>query len=201
MTSRSRHIVFWSAVGAFAAVIVFLTTMVALVLFRPETNTPAFDLGTPFELVDFNGDPITEAAFDGHPSILFFGFTHCPEICPLTVYEMTNWFEELGPAGEEIMAYFVSVDPERDTPEILADYLKPQSDRVIGITGPADAVAAMQKGWRVYSKKVPLEDGDYTVDHTALLYLLDRDGKYHSHINYGAGAEEALRKLRALLDS
>ena len=169
-------------------------------IFRPDAP-PKLQLGAPFSLTDYNGETITEAAFEGQPSVLFFGFANCPEVCPLTIYELTNWFEELGAQADEIDAFFVTVDPERDTAEVLADYLKPQSDRVVGITGPVAEIEAMQKGWRVYSKKVPLEDGDYTVDHTALLYLLDRNGDYWGHINYGADREEALRKLRDLLAS
>lgn len=200
MSSRTHRIVYWSAVGAFAACAVFLAFMTYLIVMRPDAP-PKLDLGADFSLLDYNGDTITQTAFEGQPSVLFFGFTHCPEICPLTVYELTNWFEEMGAEADEIGAYFVTVDPERDTPEVLADYLKPQSDRVVGITGPLADVEALQKGWRVYSKKVPLDDGDYTVDHTALLYLLDRKGDYWGHINYGASSEDAIRKLRELLRS
>ena len=200
MTPRSHRLVFWSAVGAFAACAVFLVTLIVMIIFRPDAP-PKLQLGAPFSLTDYNGETITEAAFEGQPSVLFFGFANCPEVCPLTVYELTNWFEELGAQADEIDAFFVTVDPERDTAEVLADYLKPQSDRVVGITGPVAEIEALQKGWRVYSKKVPLDDGDYTVDHTALLYLLDRNGDYWGHINYGADREEALRKLRDLLAS
>lgn len=200
MTPRANRLVYLSAIGAFVACAVFLGVMVYMILMRPDAP-PKLDLGTDFSLLDYNGDQITQTAFEGHPSILFFGFTHCPEICPLTVYELTNWFEEMGSEADDIQAFFASVDPERDTPEVLADYLKPQSDRVVGITGPLEDMEAFQKGWRVYSKKVPLDDGDYTMDHTALLYLLDRNGDYWGHINYGADREEALRKLRALVNS
>ncbi len=200
MNARSKGLVFWAAVGAFAACVVFFGTM--LVMLAMKGDTPAkLDLGGPFSLVDYNGEEITEAAFEGQPSLLFFGFTHCPEICPMTVYEIETWFEEIGSDADQVAAFFVTVDPERDNAEVLSDYLRAQTDRVVGITGPLSDVEAMQKSWRVYSKKVPLEDGDYTVDHTALIYLLDDDGAYWGHINYGSGAEEAIRKLRALIDS
>ena len=200
MSERMNQVVYWSAVGAFAACAVFLAVITFMIVMRPD-SPPKLDLGADFSLQDYNGNTITQAAFEGQPSVLFFGFTNCPEICPLTVYELTNWFEEIGPEADEIAAFFVTVDPERDSPEVLADYLKPQSDRVIGITGSVVDVEALQKGWRVYSKKVPLEGGDYTVDHTALLYLLDRNGDYWGHINYGASSEEAVRKLRDLVNS
>lgn len=157
--------------------------------------------GAPFNLVDYNGDPITEAAFEGRPSLLFFGFTHCPDVCPTTVYEIESWLRDLGPAGEEMQAFFVSVDPERDTVEFLSDYLKPQSDRVIGITGTPEEVWQMARSWRVYWKKIPLEDGDYTMDHFASIYVLDRAGQFFDKISYGEEAESAKAKIRAALGS
>lgn len=160
----------------------------------------AVPFGGPFELVDYNGDVITEAAFEGQPSLLFFGFTHCPEICPTTVYDMETWFEDLGPDAAEVKAFFVTVDPERDTAEFLADYLKPQSDRVVGITGDPEAVWAMARAWRVYWQRVPLGDGDYTMDHFASIYVLDRQGQLFEKISYGEDAASAMAKIRAALD-
>ena len=158
------------------------------------------DLGGAFELVDHDGAPITEAAFEGQPSALFFGFTHCPEICPTTVYDIETWMQDLGPEADGFRAWFVTVDPERDTPEVLKEYLEYQTDRVTGITGPPEDVRAMADAWRVYHNRVPLEDGDYTMDHTSLVYLLDEDGQYAELIRYGEDRESAVAKIRALLD-
>lgn len=160
----------------------------------------AVPFGAPFELIDYNGEVITEAAFQGQPSLLFFGFTHCPEICPTTVYDMETWFEDLGPDAAEVKAFFVTVDPERDTAEFLADYLKPQSDRVVGITGEPEAVWAMARSWRVYWQRIPLGDGDYTMDHFASIYVLDRRGQLFEKISYGEDATSAMAKIRAALD-
>ena len=162
-----------------------------------EVGTAA--LGTPFSLVDHEGRPITEAAFEGQPSMLFFGFTHCPEICPTTVYDMEGWLEALGPEADALRAFFVTVDPERDTPEVLRDYLTYQTDRVLGISGEPEAVREMARGWRVYFARRDLDGGDYTMDHTSLVYLLDGDGRYAGTIPYGAAPEEAVAQLRALL--
>ena len=158
------------------------------------------DLGAPFTLTDDRGQTITEAAFEGHPSLLFFGFTHCPEICPTTVYEMEGWFGALGEDADALRAFFVTVDPERDTPEVLHEYLSFQTDRVTGISGDPDAVRALAKAWRVYFARRDLSDGEYTMDHTSLVYLLDEDGTYAGAIRYGAEPEEAVAQIRALLD-
>lgn len=156
------------------------------------------DLGAPFTLVDQNGAAITEAAFEGRPSLLFFGFTHCPEVCPTTVYDIETWFTELGLTDEELGAYFVTVDPERDTPEFLRDYLAPQSGNVLGITGEPEAVWDMARSWRVYWQKRPLGDGDYTLDHFASVFVLDEAGRVVDLISYGEDPETAKAKIRAV---
>ncbi|TIX38511.1 MAG: SCO family protein, partial [Mesorhizobium sp.] len=129
--------------------------------------------GAPFALVDQKGAPITEAAFRGHPSVVFFGFTHCPEVCPTTLFELSGWLKTLGDGGKNLNAYFVTVDPERDTPEIIKAYVGNFSDRIVGISGDPDKVHAMAKSFGIYWKKVDTGDGDYTMDHTASVLLLN----------------------------
>lgn len=170
-------------------------------LYLREGGPEPVTLGGPFELVDHTGAPITEAALEDGPSLLFFGFTHCPDVCPTTVWEMEGWFEELGEEGEALDAYFVTVDPERDTPEVLRDYLTPQSDRVVGISGPPEAVRQMARDWKAYFQRVPLEGDDYTMDHFAGVYMLDEDGDYAGIISYGEPAEQVVPRLRTLLES
>ncbi len=154
--------------------------------------------GAPFQLVDQNGQTITEKAFQGHPTALFFGFTHCPEICPTTLFEMDGWLKALGPEGKGIKAYFVSVDPERDSADILKTYVSNVSARIVGVTGEPDKVAAMVKSFGVFARKVPTEDGSYTMDHTASVFLLNSAGDFHGTIAYGENTETALEKLRRL---
>jgi protein SCO1/2 len=159
-------------------------------------------LGAPFELVDHTGAPITEAAFEGRASLLFFGFTHCPDVCPTTVYDIETWLAELEAEGAEVgdmRAYFVTVDPERDTPAFLRDYLTAQSDRVTGITGPPEAVWEMARSWRVYWQKRPLGEGAYTLDHYASVFVLNEDGEVADLIAYGEDPEVAKAKIRAAL--
>lgn len=158
----------------------------------------ARSFGAPFTLVNQKGEEITEAALRGHPSAVFFGFTHCPEICPTTLVEMDAWLKQLGEQGKDIQAFFVTVDPERDTAEVLNTYLGNLSDRIIGITGEPDKVAAMTKSFAIYSKKVDLEGGDYTMDHTASILLLDKSGDFFGTIAFGENPETAIAKLKRL---
>lgn len=154
--------------------------------------------GGSFTLVDQKGQPITEAAFRGHPSAVFFGFTHCPEVCPTTLFELDGWLTKLGDEGKDINAYFVSVDPERDTAEVMNSYVSNVSNRIVGITGEPDKVAAMAKSFGIYSKKVPLEGSDYTMDHTASVLLLDKKGDFFGTIAYGESGDTAVAKLKRL---
>lgn len=154
--------------------------------------------GVDFNLVDHNGAPITQEAFRGKPSAVFFGFTHCPEICPTTLYEIDRWLEALGEDADKINAYFVTIDPERDTPEVLGDYITSVTQNVIGITGDPEAVREMARGYAVFFKRIELEDNDYTMDHTASIFLLDSAGRFRKTIAYGEVGETALAKLRDL---
>ena len=154
--------------------------------------------GGAFTLVDHDGAEITEKALRGHPSAVFFGFTHCPEVCPTTLFEMDGWLQALGDDGKEIRAYFVSVDPERDTPETMQTYVTNVSERITGITGNPDAIAEMARSFGIYSRKVELEGGDYTMDHTASILLLDRNGAFAGTIAYGENPDTAIAKLKRL---
>lgn len=154
--------------------------------------------GGTFQLVDQHGAAITQAAFRGHPSALFFGFTHCPEVCPTTLFELDGWLKQLGPAGDPIKAYFISVDPERDTVEAMNTYVGNVSSRITGITGEPGKVARMVKDFGIYANKVPLDGADYTMDHTASVLLLDRQGVFSGTIAYGEDPKAALAKLKRL---
>ncbi|MEM0898799.1 MAG: SCO family protein [Pseudomonadota bacterium] len=188
----------------FAGLVVVLGLVVfaiSFTFFGERDQQQAQQFGVPFELVDHNGNQITDAAFRGQPTAIFFGFTRCPEICPTTVFELEAWFAELGEDGENIDAYFITVDPERDTPEALEFYLTSITDRVVGITGDPAAVRAMVDGFSVYYKRVELDDGDYTMDHTASVFLLDSDGDFRKSIAYGERMDTAVAKLRDLADT
>ncbi len=155
-------------------------------------------MGGPFELVDQNGDPITEKAIEGHPAAVFFGFTHCPEVCPTTLYELAGWLDQLGEEGKDIRAFFISVDPERDTPATMKAYVENFTDRITGITGDPEEIGKLEKAWHIYARKVPLDEGGYTMDHTASVLLVDAEGRFKGTIAYGESSETAVAKLRRL---
>ena len=165
-------------------------------VFHQQNQEAAY--GVPFQLIDHEGAPITEAAFRGQPTALFFGFTHCPEICPTTLYELDGWFAELGEEADNIDAYFITIDPERDTPDMLGYYVTSMSDRVRGITGDPEAVREMARGFGVFFNRIELEGGHYTMDHTASIFLLDSNGAFRKTISYGENPDTAMEKLRNL---
>ncbi|PYE89340.1 SCO family protein [Phyllobacterium leguminum] len=186
----------WAVV---AALCLFLTAVYGFGTLKPGSSGVAQELGAPFSLVDQDGKPITEKALVGHPSVLFFGFTHCPDVCPTTLYELSGLLKKLGDEGKDLRAFFITVDPERDTPDIMKAYTGNFTDRITGITGDPAEIAKLIKGWKVYARKVPLEDGGYTMDHTASVFLLDRDGRFKGTIAYRENSDAALEKLKRLV--
>jgi protein SCO1 len=176
--------------------------MIVLFVVRPDTGAmgpSAAAIGGPFRLVDQNGTTVTDADLKGKPYLVFFGFTHCPDVCPTTLMEMSEVLDKLGPDANRVVALFITVDPERDTPAELKDYLSSFNPRVKGLTGDPAAVGQVAKSYRVYMKKVPLENGDYTMDHTALVYLMDRNGKFVAPFNLKRPPEDAAADLRRYL--
>jgi protein SCO1 len=196
---KTVRVVLWAAVVVMAGVLGWLTYQVT----QSKEQIAEAPFGVPFELVDQNGQPITEHALRGKPTALFFGFTHCPEVCPTTLFELDGWIKTVDPDAKGLQAYFVTVDPERDTPEILGQYISNVTDRVTGIAGDPAKVAEVVKGFRVYAKKIPLDeaqpDGDYTMDHTASVFLLDADGRFKGTIAYGENPDTAIKKLENLM--
>ncbi len=151
-----------------------------------------------YQLVTASGEAFSRSSLNGSPSMLFFGFTHCPEVCPTSLAEMASWYEALGAEAKDLKAYFITVDPERDTAEIIGDYVA-WTGRVTGVTGTQEQIAKAADAWGVYFEKVPLEGGDYTMDHTASVFLLDSQGNFQGTIAYRESTDTALAKLRRLL--
>ena len=156
-------------------------------------------IGGPFQLVDQSGATVTERNLQGKPSLIFFGFTHCPDVCPTTLFEMSELLRAMGKDADRVNAYFISVDPERDNVPAMKDYLSSFDPHLKGLTGDPAAVAKVISEYRVYAKKVPLKDGDYTMDHTALTYLMDRDGRFVAPFNLNRKPEEAAADLKKYL--
>src|SRR3979411_746400 len=156
-------------------------------------------IGGPFQLTDLAGQTVTEKNLQGRPTLIFFGFTHCPDVCPTTLFEISEVMRVMGRDADRVNAYFISVDPERDTSAAMKDYLSSFDPRLKGLTGDPDAVAKAISDFRVYARKVPLKDGDYTMDHTTLIYLMDRDGHFVSPFNLKRTPEEAAADLKRYL--
>jgi protein SCO1/2 len=157
-----------------------------------------FTIGSPFSLIDHRGMVITEKDFLGHPSALFFGFTHCPEVCPTTMSKLSMLLDELGTKGDQIKVYFVTLDPDRDTPEVLMNYLSAFNERFIAITGNTNDVETLARSWKVYWKRTKTSDGGYTLDHTASVLLLNSQSNFVGTIGWKEKATVALEKLKRL---
>ena len=193
-SQRSRIL---AVIAAFLAGALALFAAVWLTL--PKEATQPSGVGGPFRLIDQNGRVVTDQDFKGKPFIVFFGFTYCPDICPTTLFDLSEVLKQLGPDAERTAALFITVDPERDTPDKLKDYVSSFHPRIFGLTGTPAEIAKVEKEYRVYAKKVPLKDGGYTMDHTAVVYLMDKDGRFVAPFNLKKTAEEAAADLRRRL--
>src|SRR5882757_1024558 len=152
-------------------------------------------IGGPFPPTDQASESVTDQNRQGRPTLIFFGFTHCPDVCPTSLFEISEVLRAMGKDADRVNAWFVSVDPERDTKAAMKDYLASFDPHLKGLTGDPQAVAKVLSAYRVYAKKVPLKDGDYTMDHTALIYLMDREGRFVSPFNLKRSPEEAAADL------
>ncbi|QOG22861.1 MULTISPECIES: SCO family protein [Bradyrhizobium] len=156
-------------------------------------------IGGPFQLTDQNGKAVTDKSLKGKPTLIFFGYTHCPDVCPTSLFEMSEVLRAMGKDADKVNAVFISVDPERDTPATMKDYLSSFDPHLEGLSGDPAETAKVITSYRVYAKKVPTKDGDYTMDHTALIYLMDRDGRFVSPFNLKRTPEEAAADLKRYL--
>lgn len=156
--------------------------------------------GGTFSIADMNGKRMTERDLAGRPSLMFFGFTYCPDVCPTTLTDISGWLDTLGEAAKDLAVYFVSVDPERDTADGLRDYLAPFDGRIMGLIGTPAETARIADAWRVVYKKVPQGDS-YVIDHTATVFMIDKTGQFAGTIDFHEQRETALSKLSRLLRS
>ncbi|WP_341760000.1 SCO family protein [Candidatus Endowatersipora endosymbiont of Watersipora subatra] len=158
-------------------------------------------IGGPFSALRANGTQITWDDMKGRPHILFFGFTHCPDICPTTLHQIGLWLDQIGHEADKIDAYFVTVDPMRDKPEILSAYLSAFNKRITGITGSKNQIEKIIKAWGIFAEKVSFKDEDYVMNHISSVYLMDSSGKFWGTIGHGEDMKIAKQKLLRLLSS
>ena len=191
---------------AFRITLWVLVVLVGVAVTVLSFNRPAVEQGgdpfyaRPFELVNQDGAPVTEAAYLGRPSAWFYGFTHCPDVCPTALAEMSAILEALGPDADKLKVVFVSVDPERDTPAIMKEYVDYFDDRIDGLTGSLDVVTAMAKDRYIFFEKAPLEGGEYLMEHQASVQLVDAQGRFFGTLVSEEGFEVRLAKVRRLIE-
>ncbi len=200
----------WIRYGAWAGVALVAFVGAAILLGwwqvdgpgRPAGDSAAVQglpaIGGSFTLVDHTGKAVTDADYRGKPMAVFFGFTHCPEVCPTTLFEITTRLKKLGPEADKLQVLFVTVDPERDTPQQLALYLQSFDPRIVGLSGTQEQVDATVAAYKAYAKRIPT-DGGYTMDHTASTYLMDAQGRFRTMVDYHEEEAPALAKLRLVL--
>lgn len=188
-------------IGAtFVALVLAVGVSVGWEYLRNDGSVPKVaQIGGSFSLIDHHGKLVTDRDYLGKPALVFFGFTHCPEVCPTTLFEITNQLEELGPDADRLNVLFITVDPERDTPEQLALYLSSFDPRITGLSGTPEGILVAEKAYHIYAKKVPLESGGYTMDHTATIAVMNSEGKYVDAMHHQAPSATTRAKLRRLL--
>ena len=190
LSDRARRLVVPLAAFVFGlAVLAF-----ALVLSLSPSQTGG-TVGGPFALVDQDGRTVTEKDVTGRPHLVFFGFTHCPDVCPTTLFQMSEVLKAVGEKGYNLRALFISVDPERDRPEVLKAYLASFDERITGLTGDPAAVEAAVKTYRAFARKVPTKEGDYTMEHTSYVYLMDRRNRFVSSVSLNRPADQVAGDL------
>jgi len=195
MIARTRTIQI--AVWALLALPILAVLWFQVLAPRLDAEVPGTIGRGDYRLVASDGTAFTEQTLRGAPSAVFFGFTHCPDICPTTLGDIAKWQEALGEDGP-IRAFFITVDPERDTREVLADYVS-WAPGVTGVTGSPDEIAKAIDAFRIYAKKIPLDDGDYTMEHSAIVLLFDENGRIFEPIGYHEDFGRAVDKIRRLV--
>ncbi|MFM2130330.1 MAG: hypothetical protein RL477_1876 [Pseudomonadota bacterium] len=204
-----RRIALFTLAAAAAVLIAFALVKGARLLTDPAPPpggaliaTAGADIGGPFSLVDTSGKRVTDADFRGRYALIYFGYTFCPDVCPTELQAIGRAVDLLGPAGEKIVPVFITVDPARDTPRALADYVKAFHPRMVGLSGAAGEIAAVAKAYRVYYRLGPASKPgatDYLVDHTSFIYLLGPDGKLAALLRGGVGPDAIAQGLRSVL--
>jgi protein SCO1/2 len=187
------------ALAAWIVVLVGFAGWIVVDWSRNDGGTPV--IGGPFTLTDHNGRTVTEADFKGKPTLIYFGFTYCPDVCPTSLLLMQTAVEQLGEDAEQrVNMVLITVDPGRDTPAVLKDYVGNFGPTMIGLTGTPEQIATVAKEFRVYYRKVESKDGaPYLMDHSSIFYLLDKRGRFVRHFTHQSKAEDIAAALRPLL--
>src|SRR5271165_1656012 len=156
-------------------------------------------IGGPFQLVDQNGKTVTDADLKGKWSLIYFGYTHCPDACPTALNDISIALSDLGPKRDAVRPVFITVDPERDTPEVLKSYVTAFDAPILALSGTPEEIAQAAKGYRVYYAKHPEAGGDYSMDHSSVIYVMDPEGRFTASFTQENSPEEIAERLKKLL--
>jgi len=189
---------------ALTAFLLAVLVICGLLLYRlwmermsPGTVSGEALIGGPFELTDQDGNKVTDQTYKGKLTLIYFGFTFCPDACPTALGVMSAALDKLDVAGERVVPILITVDPERDTPQVLKDYVSSFHPRMVGLTGTPEQIAQVAKAYRVYYQKASgATAGDYLMDHTLLIYLMDGEGKYLKHFTPDATPDQIADEIR-----
>jgi protein SCO1/2 len=165
---------------------------------RAQVQSGATKIGGPFTLVDDTGAQVSEADLKGKSTVMYFGYTFCPEVCPTTLTDLAQWMQMIGQDADRLNYVFVTVDPERDTPKVMHDYVSAFDPRIRGLTGTSEQIAKVAKEYGVYYKRIPTSDGGYVMDHSAVLYMMDPNVRFVGVIPYQEDTAKAVAKLKKL---
>ena len=196
--ARTIRLILWVLVALALAMLAYLSLRPAGTTSDTNESEAALSLGGPFTLAGSDGKPFSSARLNGRPHAIFFGFTHCPDVCPTTLARMVRLRNQLGKGDQAFDIVFVSVDPERDGPAEVGAYTKLFGSPVIGLTGSPSQIAPVKKQFGIFSEKVPDGAGSYTIDHTATVLLFGRNGKFDSTIAHEEQDGPALAKLKRI---
>lgn len=194
---RRVRLILWVAV-AIAGLVALTLALRPAAAPQASSSTTMAELGGPFTLTGSDGQPFSSTRLAGRPYAIFFGFTHCPDVCPTTLARLARLSKALGPDDTVFQRVFITVDPERDKPADMARYTGLFGIPIIGLTGSPEQIERVKKLYGIYAKKVPQSGGDYSVDHTATVLLFDRGGHFTSTIATDEGDGPALEKLKAV---
>jgi len=159
-------------------------------------STGQADVGGPFRLTGQDGKSVTDQDFRGRYMLIYFGYSFCPDVCPTTLSVMAQALEKIGGRSRQVAPIFITIDPERDTPKVLDDYMKAFGPSFVGLTGSVDDIKAVEKKYRVYAVKKPLEGGNYGMDHSSVIYLMGPDGKLVSFYDEAISPDDLAKELK-----
>ncbi|ANL69915.1 copper chaperone SCO1/SenC family protein (plasmid) [Rhizobium phaseoli] len=177
----------------------FIAVLVGVMLWVYLDSPRGGPFNAEFRLVDDRGQLVDQSVFKRGPALVYFGYTHCPEVCPTTLFEVADWLKTLGEEGQPLHAYFFTIDPKRDTQDVMHAYVSSFGDRITGVTGDEAEMEKVSKGWMIHAARMPGDDPNYHMSHTTSLLLISGEGKLKGLVPYGMAKDEAIERIRESL--